>query len=75
MLIIFYYIHGALPWPLMFSALEIMVSLRLSTLLLIMGVSFYYEVKVVFERFASVFNIEPRQMIRIHPESKKPLEG
>ena len=57
MLIIFYYVHGTLEWPLMFSTLEIMMSLRMSTLLLIMGVSFYYEVKVVFERFASIFNI------------------
>lgn len=38
------------------------------------GLGLYYEAKVVFERFASIFNIENISMIQIDPESHSPLK-
>ena len=37
------------------------------------GLGFYYEVKVVFERFASIFNIENVSMIEIDPKTFLPI--
>jgi len=40
-----------------FSTLEIIISFKLSIFLFVIGLGFYYEAKVVFGRFASIFNI------------------
>ena len=34
------------------------------------GASLYYEIKVIFSRFANIFNIENKSMIRVNEESK-----
>ena len=34
------------------------------------GVSLYYEIKVIFNRFANIFNIENKSMIQVNEESK-----
>ena len=46
-----------------FSTLDIIISFKISIFIFAFGLGFYYEVKVVFERFASIFNIENISMI------------
>ena len=57
MYILYYYNYDGLTWPVIFNAMEIIVALRMSTMILIVGVGFYHEVKVVFKRFANIFSI------------------
>jgi len=38
-----------------FSALDVILMFKYSIFLLTAGLGFYYEVKVVFERFANIF--------------------
>jgi len=40
-----------------FSTLDIIIHFKISIFIFATGLGFYYEVKVVFERFASIFNI------------------
>lgn len=42
--------------------------------MLILGLGFYYEVSVVFGRFASIFSINNTSMVEIDPETKEPIE-
>ena len=51
------YLNNSLTVPVIFSILEIMATLKRNLLLVNMGTGLYYELKVVFGRFASVFNI------------------
>ena len=46
-----------------FSTFDIIINFKLAIFILATGLGFYYEVKVVFERFASIFNIENISMI------------
>jgi len=46
-----------------FSTLDIIINFKLSIFLLASALGFYFEVKVVFERFASIFNVENISMI------------
>jgi hypothetical protein len=48
-----------------FSVLEITTTLKMTILLVVLGVGLYYEIKVVFSRFASIFNLEEKAMLRI----------
>lgn len=38
-----------------------------------MAMGFYYELVVVFERFASIFSIKNTSMVQIDPKSKEPI--
>ena len=59
------YLNDSLTVPVIFSILEIMATLKRNLLLVNMGTGLYYELKVVFGRFASVFNIQNKSMIEI----------
>ena len=52
-----------LNFAIIFSTLEIFSSVRRNLALLNIGVGLYFEMKVVFGRFASIFNIENKSMI------------
>lgn len=56
-----------------FSCLEVIFSFRYSIFMLIIGVGFYYEVKVVFCRFATIFSIKNLSMVEIDPSTKEPI--
>ena len=56
-----------------FSTLDIIINFKLSIFMFVSGLGFYYEVKVVFERFASIFNIENVSMIEIDPNTLQPI--
>ena len=60
-----------LTFALIFSTLEIFSSVRRSLTWLNIGVGLYFEIKVVFGRFASIFNIPNKSMIEIDPETKQ----
>jgi ATP-binding cassette subfamily C (CFTR/MRP) protein 4 len=57
------------------STLEVIFSFKFSIIMLGLGLGFYYEVKVVFARFASIFSIKPTAMIRIDPLTKDPINS
>lgn len=42
--------------------------------MLIMGVGFYYEVSVVFGRFANIFSIKNVSMVEIDSVTKEPID-
>ena len=67
-------LNGTLTVPIIFSILEIMATLKRNLLLVNMGTGLYYELKVVFGRFASVFNIENKSMIEIDETLKAPVK-
>ena len=46
-----------------FSTLDIIINFKVAIFIFDIGLDFYYEVKVVFARFASIFNIENVSMI------------
>ena len=56
-----------LNFAIIFSTLEIFSSVRRNLALLNIGVGLYFEIKVVFGRFASIFNIKNKSMIEIDP--------
>jgi len=58
-----HYVQTELTLSKIFSTLDIIINFKMSISILASGLGFYYEVKVVFERFASVFNIENVSMI------------
>lgn len=68
-----YFSSRELTIPLIFSTLEIIISLRLFMRSIVFGFNFYYEIKEVFARFASIFNIKNISMIQIDEDSKQPL--
>jgi hypothetical protein len=44
-----------------------MVFLKVNIFFFAMGIGFYYQLNVIFERFANVFNIQNIQMVKIDP--------
>lgn len=68
-----HYANTQLDLAKIFSTLEIIMNFKLSIFMFILGLGFYYEVKVVFGRFANIFNIENTSMIKIDPITKIPL--
>lgn len=56
-----------------FSTMELMGTLKL--LLYLMGPSFnfYFDIKIILDRFCSIFNIRDVRMIRIDASTKKPI--
>ena len=53
--------------------MELMVTTRLLVFELGMAIGFYYELKVIFKRFANIYNIKDKRMIQISEISKKPV--
>lgn len=73
MYIVAHYAGTHLSIPKIFSTLEVIFAFKYSIFMLGVGLGFYYEVKVVFERFASIFSIKRTSMIEIDPETKEPI--
>jgi hypothetical protein len=51
-----------------------MGTLKRKVTCLVIGVGLYFELQVVFCRFANIFNIENTTMIKIDEETKRPIE-
>jgi hypothetical protein len=64
-----HYAQTSLTLSKIFSTLDIIICFKGSIFMFAAGLGLYYEAKVVFERFASIFNIENISMIQIDPES------
>lgn len=62
-----------LTYAKIFSALEIVVCLKFYTLAVVLAVALFYEIKIVFQRFATVFNLENKSMIQIDRGTKLPV--
>lgn len=45
-----------------------MSALKMNVLMFTEGTGYYYEIKVIFERFASIFNIQKKSMIKVDSE-------
>ena len=58
-----------------FSTMELMVTTRLLVFELGMAIGFYYELKVIFERFTNIYNIADKRMILIDEDTKEPVLG
>lgn len=58
-----YYFTGRLTFAIIFSTLEMFASVKRSLTFMNIGVGLYFELKVIFGRFAIVFNIEEKAMI------------
>jgi len=63
MFLVAYSANTGLTLAKIFSILEIVTSLKFSVLMVALGFGIYYEVKVSFGRFASIFNIKNNNMI------------
>jgi hypothetical protein len=63
MFIVAYYAETGLTLAKIFSILEIVTTLKMSVLMVALGFGIYYELKVSFSRFASMFNIKQTNMI------------
>ena len=55
--------------------MELMVTTRLLVFELGMAIGFYYELKVIFERFTNIYNIDDKRMILIDEDTKEPVLG
>jgi hypothetical protein len=73
MYIVAHYTDNELSFPKIFSSLEVIFAFKFSIFMLGLGLGFYYEVIVVFARFASIFKIENKSMIQIDEETKLPI--
>jgi len=56
-----------------FATMDLMQTLR--TLVFFLGISlgFYFELRIIFDRFCTILNIENRRMMQIDPNSKKTI--
>jgi hypothetical protein len=61
--VVAHYMKTGLSTPKIFSTIEVIFSFKFSLFMLTLGLGFYYEVKVVLGRFASIFNIKRTAMI------------
>ena len=64
-------IYHNLTFVQIFSTLEMLASIKKGLLDINVGVSLYYEIKVIFSRFANIFNIENKSMIQVDEGSKE----
>lgn len=74
MYVVAHYVGIGLTTAKIFSSLEVIFAFKFSIFMLSIGLGFYYEVKVVFGRFASIFAIKRTAMIKIDPNTKEPLK-
>jgi glycerol-3-phosphate acyltransferase PlsY len=74
MIVIAYYVAG-IDFTKIFSVLEIMSSLKANVLMFTLGMGLYYELKVIFGRFASVFNLENVSMVHVDTLKKETVQS
>ena len=58
-----------------FATLELLVTARLMVFLMGISIGFLFELVVIFERFATIYNIQNKKMIEIDELTKVPIEG
>lgn len=58
----------------LFSTVEIMTYLRMSLYLAAAGVSFIFEMKVIFKRFVDIYTTENVVMRKLDESTKQPVE-
>ena len=58
-------LNDILSVAVIFATLEMMACLRKKLTCFVQGIAMYYEMKVVFNRFAKIFNIKSKSMIEI----------
>jgi hypothetical protein len=63
MYVVSHYTGTGLSIAQIFSSMEVIFSFKYAIYMLIVGLGFYYEVNVVLDRFASIFNIKRTAMI------------
>jgi ABC-type bacteriocin/lantibiotic exporter with double-glycine peptidase domain len=56
-----------------FSTMDLMATLRTVVFYLGITLGFYFELRIIFSRFCTIFNIENKKMIRIDEATKKPM--
>jgi len=47
--------------------------IKMTVLMVVLGLGLYYETNVVFTRFSAIFSIEEKSMIKIDEETKSPV--
>ena len=65
MFILTYNFTGRLTFAIIFATLEMFASVKRSLTFMNIGVGLYFELKVIFSRFAIVFNIKNTSMVEI----------
>jgi len=70
MFIVAYYASTGLTLAKIFSTLEVATALKQTIIMMALGLGVYYEIKVVFGRFANIFNIENTCMLQIDEATK-----
>jgi hypothetical protein len=66
-------VNHNLTLAVIFTMLEMMSTIRESVMSWIEGVGFYYELQVVYGRFAGVFNLKNTSMKEIDENTKEPI--
>jgi len=61
--VVAHYTGTGLSMPKIFSTIEVIFAFKFSIFMMSLALGFYYEVNIVFERFASIFNIKKTGMI------------
>ena len=62
-----------LTTPKIFSVMEMAGVLKMTVLMVVLGVALYYETKVIFTRFSVILSIEEKSMIKVDEETKSPV--
>lgn len=71
MFIVAHYVGSGLTSILIFACLEVLFSFKYAMEMLSISLEEYYTGMIVFKRFADVFNIDQRTMVRIEEQNKK----
>ena len=57
-----------------FSTLDLLGTLKVAVLYMGVSLGFYFELRIFFQRFCQIMNIEDKRMIEINEEAKKPIK-
>ena len=67
--------HNGLSFSQIFSAIEIINGLKYYIFCSVQGIGLYYEIMVVFERFANVLNIKSESMVEVSQKDNKIMKN
>jgi ATP-binding cassette subfamily C (CFTR/MRP) protein 4 len=68
-----YYSNVRFDSSMIFSTMEIMLFLKINYFLSLTGLSYLFELKVLFKRFADIYNMENISMRRLEEVTKQPI--
>jgi ATP-binding cassette subfamily C (CFTR/MRP) protein 4 len=68
-----YYSNVRFDSSMIFSTMEIMLFLKINYFLSLTGLSYLFELKVLFKRFADIYNMENISMRRLDEVTKQPI--